>query len=507
MGKERYYASSFIWSTATKVLNALVGFVSVPLLIGQFGRAEYGILTLALSFNAYMHLLDLGMNTGAVRYFSIWKTEGDSARVDRVARTNLSFYSLVAVLNMLIVLGVALFGEGLFSISHAQFITLRWCLFSLAALSLFSWAATAFNQLLVADMQMAFTMKMSFAAVLLKIALIVITLKASLSLPLFFFFLTLITSLLIIPFAWKCRRDGLVTCLRPAGYWSDFKPAFIFSLSIFALSFFQMTASESRPLVLGICIPEAANTLTDFKIISVVPALIVAIGGSLSGIFLPNTSGMVARDDRAAIERFAYKWTRYTTIIANILCVPFILCAAEVISAYVGQANAHLSVWMVIWCVTVLIQIHTTPGNSLVLAFGKTKALVVTTAISCVLSIAINAVLAKRFGVGSAVIAYFIYVSVVIGLYYLHYYKSLLRLNRWKMFLSFLVPTAVAAAVYIPCQLFLDLDVSLFGGINERVAYLLICIVKTLAWLLPYAAILLALGILKPSEFKGLVKK
>ena len=162
---------------------------------------------------------------------------------------------------------------------------------------------------------------------------------------------------------------------------------------------------------------------------------------------------------------------------------------------------------MIIWCITVLIQIHTTPGNSLVLAYGKTKALVLTTAISCVLSIVINVVLARRFGAGSAVIAYFIYVSIVIGLYYLHYYKSLLRLNRWKMFLAFIIPTAVAAAVYVPCHLFLKLDVSLFGGINERVAYILICLIKTLAWLLPYAVILLALGVLKPSEFKGLVKK
>ena len=246
MGKERYYASSFFWSTLTKVLNALVGFISVPLLIDQFGRAEYGILTLALSFNAYMHLLDLGMNTGAVRFFSILKSSGENEKLDRVARTNLCFYSIVAFVNVVLVLSIAFFGESLFSITHEQFITLRWCLCGTAVLALFSWTATAFNQLLVADFQMAFTMKMSLIGVILKIILIIVTLKASVSLPLYFFLLTLITALLVIPYAWKCRHDSLLSSFCPAGYWRDFKPALVFSLAIFALSFFQMTSSSCR---------------------------------------------------------------------------------------------------------------------------------------------------------------------------------------------------------------------------------------------------------------------
>ena len=507
MGKERYYASSFFWSTTTKVLNALVGFISVPLLIARFGRADYGILTLALSFNAYMHLLDLGMNTGAVRYFSIFKSSGDLEKLDRVARTNLNFYSLVALVNIVLVLSIAFFGEGLFSITHDQFIILRWCLCSTAVLAIFSWTATAFSQVLMADLQMAFTMKMNLIGVILKAILIYMTLKASLSLPVYSFLLTLITALLVLPYAWKCRHDGLLSSLRPAGHWKEFKPALLFSLSIFALSFFQMTATESRPLVLGICVPEAGDTLTDYKIISVVPMLIITIGGTLSGIFLPNTSETVAREDKAGIERFAYKWTRYTSIIANILCIPFILCAREVICAYVGPENAHLAIWLVIWCVTVLIQIHTTPGNSLVLAYGKTRALVLTTAISCFLSIALNAVFARRLGAGSAVSAYFIYVVIIIGLYYVHYYKKLLMLDRGRMFSAFLLPTLVSVAVLVPCMLWFRPDISIFGDINERLAYVLMCLLKTAVWLIPYVAILLMSGLLRLSEFKGLLDK
>ena len=45
---------------------------------------------------------------------------------------------------------------------------------------------------------------------------------------------------------------------------------------------------------------------------------------------------------------------------------PFILGAQEILVAYVGIEYQHLTIWLIMWCVTVLIQIHTTPGNSLV---------------------------------------------------------------------------------------------------------------------------------------------
>ena len=72
-----YYFSSFFWSTLAKILNAILGFISIPLLLGYYGKADYGILSIATACNGYMSLLDLGMNTGAVKFYSQWKAEGD----------------------------------------------------------------------------------------------------------------------------------------------------------------------------------------------------------------------------------------------------------------------------------------------------------------------------------------------------------------------------------------------------------------------------------------------
>ena len=196
---------------------------------------------------------------------------------------------------------------------------------------------------------------------------------------------------------------------------SRFKVVLLFSLSLFALSIFQMTATESRAIILGIFCTDAADVAADFKVISVIPSLIITIGMTFSTIFLPGSSELAVRQDQQEIEQFSYRWTRLTSIVANVLCLPFILCAREVLTAYVGESFSGLWIWLVLWCITCLIQIHTTPGNSLVLAYGKTKPLVITTAIACVVSIVINILLCHRFGAGSAIIGYLVYVIIVIG--------------------------------------------------------------------------------------------
>lgn len=501
MSDNSYYISSFTWTTIAKILNAVVGFFSVPILIGIYGKSDYGILGLAMACNSYMHLLDLGMNTGAVRFYSLWKTEGKFDTIRKVSHSNISFYCLIAAINAAVLCSIAIWGEGLFSINHSQFLTLRSCLFILAAFSLFNWSTTAFSQLLVADRQMAFTMKMQAAQALLKALLIVLVMATNMPITVYFLILTAILAGLIIPYSIKSKRDGLIDNFKLEWHWQEFKPVLAFSLSIFALSLFQITATESRPIVLGICGNDGADIIADFKVLSVVPTLIITIGSSFSAIFLPRSAEMYQQKDVDTIRRFSYKWTGYTTIIANVLCFPFILCAGEVLTAYVGEEYARLAPWLILWCITALIQIHTTPGNSLVIASGKTRQLVLTTALSCIVSIIINCLLCKKLGAGSAVTGYFFYVVIVIGLYYLYYYKKLFQLNRLTMFLKFLTPTILATVFIIPVRL-AGISTDWFGSMDIRLACIIVCIIKTMLWFIPYFGSLFLFRILTKDDIR-----
>lgn len=487
--KSNYYVSSLFWSTLSRILNAVLGFITVPLLLGYYGKAEYGLLSIATACNGYMYLLDLGMNTGAVKFYSQWKAEGKMEKVFRVARSNITFYIIIASFNILLLLAVAFCGESLFSVTHDQFLQIRACLCVIALFCLISWETTVFNQLLIADKQMAFTMQVQSVQTILKAALVLCVCYAHLKLTTYFFFLTALVSVAFVPYAYKCKKDNLIDSFKPAWHWDDFKVVILFSLSIFALSLFQVTATQSRPIILSMFTQNGASVVADFRILEVVPSLIIMIGGTFSGIFLPKTSEMVAKKDEDAMHKFAYKWTKYTTAVVAFMCFPFMLCAKEILSAYVGAEYANLSPWLIIWCVTVLVQMHTTPGNALVLAHGKTKLLVKVTACGCIVSIILNIALCEYFNVGSAILAYFIYVCFIIGLYYVSFYKKLLNLSRKKMLVSFSAPTAAATLIYVVISL-IPIDKSIFGRINERIGYMLVCVLKTMMWAIPYIAVL-----------------
>ncbi len=482
--RNNYYVSSFFWSTLSKLLNAIFNFLAVPLLLGLYGKADYGLLVLATACNGYMHLLDFGMNTGAVKFFSQWRTEGNVDMIRKVGATNTTFYLLVAAINILGLLALALWGEPLFNITHTQFLTLRQCLLIIALFSVFSWGAAPFNQLLTAYKQMAFVMQMESVLPLLKIGLICLTLYLQLPMTCYFFLMTMILAMLVIPYAWRCLHDGILQSLRPKWYWKDFKVVLAFSLAIFILSLFRVTAAQSRPILLSMFAYDGAATTAEFNIISVFPTFIIMLSGTFSSIFLPQASELVTRRDQQAIEAFAYKWTTLSTVVVNILCMPFILGAQEALTAYVGSAYANLSLWLIIWIITVLIQMHTTAGEALILAYGRTRPLVMAAAVACTLSIVLNIVLCSWLQVGSAVVSYLLYVVIVIGVNYVILYKHLLKLSRLKMLMCFLKPTLAGVLTLALCfQIPFD---SLLTGSNDRWLSVFVFCMKGLVWLLCY---------------------
>ncbi len=500
-----YYVSSFAWTTIAKVLNAALNFFSIPLLINLWGQGNYGVLALAIACNGYLSLMDMGLNTGAIRYFSIWITQKNYSLLHKVANSNTIFYGIISIINVALLLLIAFCGESWFDITTDQFKVLKSCLIILAIFALPSWLTTSFNQLLVANKQIAFTQKVYCGITLLKVITVVLTLILKLPIENYYFIYSAVVASTVLPYYLKSYKFNL--CVKPhyRFYWDDFKPVLYYSLALFALSIFQVTATYSRPIILGIFSNSAANVLAEFKIVEVIPVFILTIGGSITNILLPKSTALIAENNRADIEKFAYNGTTITSILACILCFPFIIGGEEAIIAYVGQQYAHLSVWLIAWCITILIQIHTTPGGSLILSKGKTKVLVYTSALSCVISIIINASLTELYGVGSAIIGYLIYVCIVIGAYYIAYYKTLLNLSRLKMLASFLKPTLLASICAIITYILFKILFQQYY-INDRWMLILWFISKSITWLILFLSSTIAFKLITLSNWKQIIK-
>lgn len=481
---KNYYISSFFWSALSKIVNAIVGFISVPLLLNFFGVQNYGILSIATAANAYIHLLDMGLNIGSIKFFSEWRNQGKNDLIDKVAGTSITFYTIIGFINSSILILIAFFGSSLFNVTNEEFILLRYAFLTLALFSVFSWISTVFSQLLISNNQIAYTQRIATYFSILRIAVIYVTLYFKLSLNEYFFYFTLLNALLFLPYFIKCKQTNLISSILPKFYWTDFKLVLMYSLNIFVLTFFQMTAANSRPLLLGMFANDAAKIVAEYRIIEVFPLFILSIGGMLTSILLPKASTITASNDTVAKENFVYKGTRMTSILCAYLCFPIIIVAPELLELYVGNEYKELAFWMQMWCFTFIFSLHTTPCNSLILTTGKVKPLVLVTIIACVLSMGINIVFCNTWGVGSAVIAYFIYVLLVMFFNYIYYYGKTLALSRIKIFSSALYPNIIAIITAL-------LTVYTFNSCFTVTSLVTLLTVKVLLWLILYSGCVL----------------
>lgn len=484
-----YYFTSFFWTTVSKILNAVLSFLSIPVLMAHYGKEQYGVLSIAIACNACMYVLDMGLNVGAVKFYAQWRAEGDLKRIERVARTNISFYLLVSLVNVLLLMAIALFGTQYFAISEQQVELLTTFMLVLAGLSVMNWLGNVFYQLLVANEQLGYAMKVQTLQAVLKICLLLSIAWVDMSITTYFFLFTLLVAMALVPYALRCRRDAMLLNFKPALYLSDFKVVFGFSLSIFALSLLQIVSVQSRPLLLGMFAENGATMVADYRIVELIPNFLIVLCGMYASIFLPKISAMMSHADMQAVQDYANVWTLRTSVLACMIGGAIFLCAPELMYAYLGSEEDTLAYWLAVWIPAIILQIHTTPGNAIVLAHGRTMPLILTTLVACMLSIPVNVVCLERFGVGAAVVSYYVYILIVVVLLYVYYYDHVVRIKGCEIFQRFFLPTVGAMVSLLLCNLLFELFHPWMGFHNRWESVGLI-VVKTATWVAVYFFVL-----------------
>ncbi|CAG5072015.1 hypothetical protein DYBT9623_03954 [Dyadobacter sp. CECT 9623] len=468
----KYVTLAFLWGFVAKILDAGMKLFTVPLLLHHFGASDFGVISLALSVNAYLQLLDLGINTGAVKFFSQWIKEGKMELVDSVARTSITFYGLVGLVNAILLLALSQYGIHLFKVSGEQAQILQTMLYILAGFAIFNWATSVFSQLLIANEKIYYIQQINMGRSVTSFLAVLLTIHLKLNLVSYFLLFTVINSLIFVPFFIVSKRDKLISGFLPAIDYRNFLIIFRYSIAIIAIGIFQMTANKSRPIILSIFSTDGLRSVAEFRILETITLFVISLGGMFSSIFLPKTSRLVLNKDKSGMEKFAYQSTLYTSIICVILCAPFILNAEEIITIYVGDQYALLSKWLIIWMVIIVSYLHSSPVNSLLLAKGRTKSLLYSTAFSCIISLCINASMSESIGVGAAVIGHSVYIFIQMSMYYLYFNNKILGLNSLKVFKSFIVPTAIgAASVFLVILVQIDFENLLVQSVVKSILF------------------------------------
>lgn len=429
------------WTIVLNLVNGLYGFISVPLLLNFYGKAEYGLIALAMSINIYLRLLDLGLNSTNVKFYSIWLASKNNNEINRLFKTSLGFYGIIGLLNCLILIILSVFTNAIFNVNIAQAEILSDLLQILAFSALLTWYSSSFNQIIMATENVAWVQKITIIPKILQLFIVGIVYLFEINLVLYFFLATF-AIVVIIPLEIKKIKNLFINIsFRPSLDIGVLKQIMPYCISIFSFSLFQFSQEALRPVFIGIRM--TSDYVTEYRIIGSMVTLALMIGGSFMTAVLPSASKATAIKNRNAIEKIAYKGTFYISIILAFCVFGLISINKELITIYVGEEYLHLSNWLCIWLLCVL-SAHNQGISSIILAGEDIRPLTYSSMVASIVCLTFCWELLPLVGIGAAILGYIGYVLIQFLFYYLYYWRVKLQLNTMSIFInSFMKPVSV----------------------------------------------------------------
>lgn len=455
MNSSKKIFGGIIWSLLYNAINAVYGFISVPILLKVYGKEQYGIIGLAMSINVYLKLMDMGLSSGNVKFFSGFIAKGDNNVLKKAFSSSLVLYIVIGFINLLLIYLVTIFSDKLFPLSTEQKNTLDILLYILMITSFGSWVSSSMEQYIRASELVGWHQRIILIPKFVQIFVIFIVLFYKLSIVEFFAINTLSILLPLPIYVLKIRRINTSISFLPKYYKDVFNGVLLYSVSIFSFSIFQFSANYLRPLILGARI--GVGSIAEYRIIEGFANLVMLVGVSFVGVILPTASRVRALDDRSKELQIAYDGTKYISIFLASVVFGFVLVSKEFVILYVGSTYVNLVFWLNIWVLS-LLGTHNSALSSLVLSNSNLRPIVYMSGFSTIVSLIFAWFLTGYFNVGGVIIGYCIYIAFQLMFYYIYYYPRIMNYDSSKLFIhSFLKPIIPILVIFIFMFFFKDL--------------------------------------------------
>lgn len=443
-----------VWSFLSIILNVSLKYISLPLLINYFGKDQYGLFSIIVSLNVALGLLELGLNSGLVKFISIYHLDQDKEKIKKLVQSFLSIFSGIGVINGIVLLIIAFYFNNVFVDNLEQSIIFKVMVIPLSIISILIWTFSVLTQSLIGLKLTAFEERLIIIREITQFFIIVFTINLKLSLEQYFLLYSLCL-LLPIPFRYfKVKSIYSNLSLLPSWNWEIIKPVLSYSSGIFLLGFFHLLIQNSKPLIVGILMKP--TNVTDFRILEQIISIITRFSGVFLTILLPFTSQYIHAKKSALLENLALKGTLYVSILITMMVFGLITISEEFITLYLGEEFIYLNQWLIVWALFMLGN-HNIVMSAIILGESSFKSLTIFAGISTIFALILAWFLTKKYGVGGVIIANGVYIVLHLVFYYFYYFPTRLRINSGRIFLkSFLHPVLIGIIGYSTTKYMFD---------------------------------------------------
>jgi len=418
--------------------NAIIGFLLIGFFLGRLGQARYGVWVLIGDLFRYRMLLGLGLNSAINRRIPMYVARDDEEGIRKVVSTALFFFSIIAV--VLVLLSV------LFAVKIGDWFAIEPELVRTASVLTLvvgiGFAASTPLQLTTAVLSGLQRYDMVSIT-----TVVVLTVRTVLTIVLLLRGYGLVTLGLIYGISEIVARGVqhvLARKLLPAGYisWRNVDGVLLKEMLFYGMNTFLYAMG-------ALIIYRASATITGiFLGTSQVAQLYAAAAGLLllsefvqafTAAIKPAVSDLDARDDQSRVKQIAFLTQKYSLLILVPAACFLIVMGREFLTVWVGAKFNDPAIIQSMATVLAILTagyclILSQHSNFLVLAGrGEHKVFGILTAVEAVLCVSGAVVSVKVLGWGLEGIAWsnFVPMALVAGLILPIYFNRKMKISAW----------------------------------------------------------------------------
>jgi len=464
MSKTKTIVSGVSWSIIQNIASILYGIVSVPFLISYFGKSEYGLIGLAMSVNVYIQLMDMGMSSTNVKFFSEFLVKGDSDKTQRLFSTMHFLYLIIGVVNSIVLFVLSFFVSYLFKVSPEQAIILKNLLIILGLNAVFSWISACYDQFLQANDLLDWTRKRMTLLKVLQFVVLLCTITFGLSIEIYFFLYVFMVTL-ILPLS--IRKVSIIAPDMKRNFSFNntiFKLVFPFAISIFSFSIFQFLTLNFRPLILGNM--AGPDSVAEYNVMNSIALVVTVFSSSFIQVLIPIVTKARVTSDQVTISIVMKEGTKYVTILLASVIFLLVLSVKEIVILYVGDGFVNLSRWIVVWLLTLLLS-HRNAMTSMVFTENNLKSVVVMSFVAMIFAMTCYFMLVPKLGVGGVVVGFAIHELIHTLFYYIYFLPRKFSINTGVIFVKSVLPVIFILGVitFTVSIIFKNIHVNVFADL------------------------------------------
>jgi O-antigen/teichoic acid export membrane protein len=413
-------ARNTLASAWVTLLQLVTSFLFMPLLIRDFGLANYGVFLLASSASVYLSLFDFGVSPTVTKYAAQHKARDESSELAGLVSNAVAYYTAVGVVVAVLLVLFGQYGLWIFKLGPVDAALARLLFVISAAIALFAWPLSVGVSLLAGLQRYDLVARVGAWMVVGNVvatAAVVYTGKGPLVLLAALGAVTIAGSAAACALAY--RELGAVRLSVRLVNRKALGVIFSFSWVLFVIQVATLAGDQQTDrLVLGVFTGAAAVGI--YEAAAKLNGLVALLAGLPTVALMPAASQLDAQARPGMLRELYLRGTKYTAALVLPITVGLIVLAQPLLLEWLGLRFAANSVAAQVFLLVWLVFPNLAVAFTIFVGTGRLRFLLAFTSIHALLNLALTLLLVRPLGVLGVVLGTVIteFVMFPVGMWY-----------------------------------------------------------------------------------------